>query len=836
MTSKRGTLSKKKITPELAQALAQAAELMRQMKQPVMTAEMLLLALVHTPAADAHRLLRHFSQVQNFGWQKFAGDVERAAAARLPARDENFDVVVGSSQRVPLGNDLLVVLDEGLSLAEAHAESRCSSVHALAVLANIQLSTHWLLNRRGITPRAVLNELTSMHTAKQAAGRQAETAAALPIFHRQGLEQKLVNLLSLRSERNVILIGEAGVGKRSLVLGVGQLMAAGRGPVGLKSVVELDEKQLLDDPLAALEQAIRRAQNGILFVPDIARFFGGIRADFREDVGNKLQMAFLLDSVVVVGTATEEAFNKKLKSARVVAEHSQILRVPPATVEESIKILNTVKPKFEKDYQLTIIEQSLEETARLAERYYTARPMPGAAVDLLHRACAMVKTGGRLGPDSPVKDDGRLNPDDVTRMASILTGIPVNSMQAEERSRYIDMEQQLHKRIIGQQQAISALSQAVKMARVGLKDPRRPIGSFLFLGPTGVGKSEMAKALAEFMFGTERALITLDMSEYMDASSVNRLIGSPPGYVGHESGGQLTDAVKKQPYSVVLFDEVEKADRKVFDTLLQVMDEGRLTSGQGETVSFTECVILMTSNIGGPHLADVRFTHTMPAAGNGDSLGEPAYNTENMRKLLNAGFSAAELRLIAETLMLPVSSEDVGENAGLAKPELIERVVAETGQKSQFDLLLETLEKLNPTKYNEFEPYFNWAVACRRAEAELKRHFRPEFLNRLDNIIYFHPLNNDHLRKILDLMLKKESKLVAGQGLKLQISDGAKRWLLSQNEHPEWGARPLRRLIQKHIRERLAEYLLQENPPPGATVKIQTRGGQLKIIQQRVKQ
>lgn len=834
MTSKRGTLSKKKITPELAQALAQAAGLMRQKKQPVMTAELLLLALAHTPAGDAYALLRHFSQVQNFAWETFINDVDRAAGARLPARDQKFDVVLADRQRISLGNDLLVVLDEGLSLAESQSESRCSSVHALAVLANIQLSTHWLLNRRGITPRAVVNELTSIHTAKQAASRQSEIAAASPIFHRQGLEQKLINLLSLRSERNVILIGEAGVGKRSLVLGVGQLMASGNGPTGLRSVVELDEKQLLDDPLAAVEQAVRRAQNGILFVPDIARFFGGIRADFREEVGNKLQMAFLLDHVVVVGTATEEAFSKKLQSVRVVTEHSQILRVPPANVEESIKILNVVKPKFETDYQLTIVEPSLEETARLAERYTSARPMPGAAIDLLHRACAMVKTGSRLGPDSPVKDDNRLDPEDVARMASILTGIPVNSMQAEERSRYLDMEQQLQKRIIGQKPAVSALSQAVKMARVGLKDPRRPIGSFLFLGPTGVGKSEMAKALAEFLFGTERALITLDMSEYMDASSVNRLIGSPPGYVGHESGGQLTDAVKKQPYSVVLFDEVEKADRKVFDTLLQVMDEGRLTSGQGETVNFSECVILMTSNIGGPHLADVRFTQTMSFANGNDLLDEPAYNTDNMRKLLDAGFGAAELRLIAETLMLSVASQgDAPHSPG--KAELIEQVLAEAGQKSQFDLLLETLEKLNPVKFNQFEPYFNWAVACRRAETELKRHFRPEFLNRLDNIIYFHPLNDDHLRKILDLMLNKENKLLAGQGLKLQISKGAKSWLLKQNDHPEWGARPLRRLIQKYIRERLAEYLLQENPPAGTIMKIQSRNGQLKITQSQAK-
>jgi len=269
------------------------------------------------------------------------------------------------------------------------------------------------------------------------------------------------------------------------------------------------------------------------------------------------------------------------------------------------------------------------------------------------------------------------------------------------------------------------------MARVGLEDPHRPIGSFLFLGPTGVGKTELAKALAEFMFGTENALTTLDMSEYMDASSVNRLIGSPPGYVGHEAGGQLTDAVKKRPYSIVLFDEVEKANVKVFDTLLQVMDEGRLTSGQGETVSFSECVILMTSNIGSRDLSN---------------------------------------------------------------------------------------------------PNIDEVSAREAAEEAVKEHFRPEFLNRLDRIIYFHLLTGDNLRDILGLLLRKEEKLLAGRDLKVQISEAAKSWLLAQNDRPEWGARPLRRIIQQHVRQPLADFLLEKDPQPGTLIKIQKQGNHLKFV------
>jgi ATP-dependent Clp protease ATP-binding subunit ClpA len=321
-----------------------------------------------------------------------------------------------------------------------------------------------------------------------------------------------------------------------------------------------------------------------------------------------------------------------------------------------------------------------------------------------------------------------LDPEDVMVAASLLTGIPVTHMGADERDRYANMVEHLHKRIIGQQEAVVALSRAVKMARVGLKDPKRPIGSFLFLGPTGVGKTELAKALAEFMFGTEEAMITLDMSEYMEDASVNRLIGSPPGYVGHEAGGQLTDAVKNRPYSVVLFDEVEKASVKVFDVLLQVMEEGRLTSGQGETVSFSECVIIMTSNIGGRYLAD---------------------------------------------------------------PELSETAAREA------------------------------------ADQALKTHFRPEFLNRLDEIIYFHLLTPENMRDILELLLQKEENLMASRKLRLELAEEAKTWLLAQNDHPEWGARPLRRIIQKHIREPMADFLLQQEPLAGTTIKVDVQNGQL---------
>lgn len=708
---------------------------MRVYSIPVMTPEILLLAMLKTPDSAARQLLQSFAQDRGFDWSDFERDVERAVSdqrwlrgANTELKDARFDFVTSANERVLLSEKMLVVLDEGLSLANQQGQAQCNSTQALAIIASLGTRSDLALKKRGITAKAVQDALNLSTLPLDAA--PAKNRPAPTVYMRQDLLLKLVSRLTMAGKRHVILVGPTGVGKRSLVLALRQLIVEGKGPAGLKGVVPISEQALLTSPVEAVQQAVRQAQNGVLFVPDIARFFGGLRADFREDVCNELQKAFFSDNVTVIGTATPERFNERLSKATVVVEQSQVLNVPPATVEETVEILKVQRPALEADYNLTIAEASLAEAARLGGRYYTVRPLPSAAVHLLHQACAMLRMNPKMSAETPVKSDNQLDPDDVMVATSMLTGIPVTNLGADERDRYVNMFDHLRQRIIGQSEAILALSRAVKMARVGLKDPKRPIGSFLFLGPTGVGKTELAKALAEFMFGTEDALLTFDMSEFMDESSVNRLIGSPPGYVDSQAGGQLTEAVKKRPYSVILFDEVEKASLKVFDVFLQVMDEGRLTSGQGETVSFSECVIIMTSNAGGKFLAD---------------------------------------------------------------PQLSE------------------------------------AAAREMAEQAVKEHFRPEFLNRLDEIIYFHSLSEADLRQILDLLLRKEEKLMAGRNLHLEMTEGAKNWLLKQNDHPEWGARPLRRLIQKHIREPMADFLLKEDPPAGTVIKMQVKGKNLEF-------
>jgi ATP-dependent Clp protease ATP-binding subunit ClpC len=547
------------------------------------------------------------------------------------------------------------------------------------------------------------------------------------VYYRQDLLRDLLNLLNLAHDRHVILVGPAGVGKRSLVHSLALLIAEGRGPEGIQSVIEIAEPALLADAILAVQAGRRKAEGGVLFLPNLHRFFGGVlHAEFPK-AQQDVQRAFLEDQgnargVVVIGTTSDADYEARLATNTTLAEHSHVLKVPEPSHEETVEILRVHKPHLEADYDLLMVDEALGVAADLAMRYLADAVLPASALQLLHRACALLRMGAQphLSFRPSTASDTQLDADDVTLAASLMTGIPVAKLGADERGRYAHMVEHLHQRIIGQDEAVLAVSRAVKTARVGLKDPRRPIGSFLFLGPTGVGKTELAKALAEFLFGDEEATVSLDMSEYQQEHTVNRLIGAPPGYVGYESGGQLTDAVRDKPYTVVLFDEVEKAHPRVLDILLQVMEEGRLTDGQGRTASFGEAVIIMTSNLGSQYLVEPILT----------------------------------------------------------------------------DMIREQVMKV------------------------VKSTFRPEFLNRLDEIILFHPLTPEQLRLILGLMLKKESRLLDARGVSLDVSEDAYTWMLAQNDHPEWGARPLRRIIRRYLREPLADYLLAADPKAGTLVRV----------------
>jgi ATP-dependent Clp protease ATP-binding subunit ClpC len=720
-----GTLNPDILSEALTGALGEAATIMRGLRQQVLIPEHLLLAFLDTESYDAHALLAQFADERGFKLSEFTQAVEEQARARR-ASDVDFDFVAQDGTRVPLGNEMLEVLDEGLAIARSRDEIWADTEDALAAMCQKGVSTAGLLQKRGITPTAMTSLLGDTVLDRQSTTRDlvalAREGELRPVYYRQELLRDLQNLLNLARDRHVILVGPAGVGKRTLVQSLALLIAEGKGPQEIKSVVEISEGALQVDAERAVRAGQRKALGGVLFLPNVHRFFGGVlQAEFPK-AQDEVQGAFLDDRVAVIATAIDVDYQAHMAANTTLAEHGHVLKVPEPGHDETVEILRVHKPHAEADYEITIADEALGVATTLAKRYLSEVMLPASALQLLHRACALLRMAAQpnLAVRSPAAYDAQLDAEDVTLAASLMTGLPVAKLGADERGRYAHMVEQLHKRIIGQDEAVLAVSRAVKTARVGLKDPRRPIGSFLFLGPTGVGKTELAKALAEFLFGDEEATVALDMSEYQQDETVSRLIGAPPGYVGYESGGQLTDAVRDRPYSVVLFDEVEKAHPRVLDILLQVMEEGRLTDGQGRTASFSEAVIIMTSNLGSEYLTEPVLT---------DAAREQV------------------MRLVKATL-------------------------------------------------------------------------RPEFLNRLDEIILFHPLSQEQLRLILGLMLKKETKLLAARGVGLQVSEDACTWMLAQNDHPEWGARPLRRIIRRYLREPLADYLLAAEPGPGTTIQV----------------
>lgn len=734
-----GNLNPNIPSPELSRLMTEAAGLREQYGKKLLTPQLLLRTFLNDQKSAAHQILRTLSEQRGFNMAELEQRVERMARF-TEGRDAHFSFTDDFGKDIPLSDEMLVVLDEGLSIAQARDELKVTSGHALAVMSDIKVTTYGVLQKLGISQAAIVALLDDVVTEGTSAihdfVQEAKEGQAQPVYQREALLRELLSLLALAQDRHVILVGPEGAGKRTLAYSLALLLAEEQGPADLRSVVQMNETALLENPLATMRAALRRASGGVLVVPGIERFFADrLRARFPEQVSRELHKALLQNEQVILGTTTPGAYDQLAQDA-LIRQNTHRLDVPAASRDETIAMLSYHKQRLEQEYEIEVERDALATAAALAGQYIKTIALPAAAVQLADRAAAMVRMANQEylarfeggNPRERAADgDNHLNSDDVMLAASQLTGIPIARLSADEQSRYANMVEHLHQRIIGQEEAVMAVSRAVKIARVGLRDPKRPIGSFLFLGPSGVGKSELAKALAEFMFGSEESMLTLDMSEYQNEGSVNRLIGAPPGYVGYEGGGQLTDHVREKPYSVILFDEVEKAHDRVFDVLLQVLDEGRLTDGQGRLATFSETVIIMTSNLGARHL------------------------------------------------LVPV----VGER--------------------ERQLVMDAVHAF----------------------------FRPEFLNRLDDIIFFHQLAPDHLAQILDLLLKREQQLAQQQRISLTITPQARRWLLAQNDQPEFGARPLRRIISRYLREPLADFLLSQQRNDQAEVVVDAANGEL---------
>ncbi|MCS6835212.1 MAG: ATP-dependent Clp protease ATP-binding subunit [Anaerolineae bacterium] len=739
-----GVLNPDLLSKDMDSVLNDAVNLRKTYNQQNLQPELLLLAMLRRPDTAAMRLFQIFRSNRGVDLEKLTRQVELAVQTRRD-NNGNLDFTAAGNVRVPLSRQMIIMLDEALSVANAMNEVRIDTDHALKVLSESSMSTSGILRQVGITPKAIddiQNDSSQVLPIKRSSGAVQDFVATAKrgnmraVHFREDLLREIINVANQNIKRHIILLGPDGVGKRTLAYSLALLIAEGKGPSGFKSLVRIDETALLDDELQAVRAGLNQARGGILFIPHIHRFFGGpVKAEFTKTTPI-IQKAFLGDDPVLIVSTSEQEYNQRLANVSAIKEHSTIIRVPEPSPEEALEMLRTLKPHIEAAYEVRVDDEALRVAVNLAKRYLTAMPLPLSAEQLLHRSAAMVNMSNQphLAFRPTTNDDGVVDVEDVTLTASQITGVPVSKLGEDERLRYASMVEYLSERVIGQEEAVMVVSRAIKAARVGLKDAKRPIGAFLFLGPTGVGKTELARVLAEFMFGSEDAMLPLDMSEFKDESSINRLIGSPIGYVGSEDGGQLTERVRQQPYIIVLFDEVEKAHPRIMDLLLQVIEEGRLTDGRGNTTRFSEAVIILTSNIGAQHLA------------------------------------------------VPVLDDDIK------------------------DAVME----------------------------EVRGFLRPEFINRLDEVVMFNALDDESMAKILRLLLKKETRMAEERGLTLSFSDSAITYLLNQRTEEDrgMGARPLKRIIRRQVREPLADFLLKAAPPAGTLIQVTTarkKGGALKF-------
>ncbi len=634
---------------------------------------------------------------------------------------------------------------------------------------------------------------------------QAETGKLDPVVGRQIEIERVIQILSRRTKNNPALIGEPGVGKTAIVEGLAQRIINREAPDTLlgKRVVMLDVGSLVagtmyrgqfEERLKRVIEEIKESQS-ILFIDELHMLVGAGSAGSSVDAANILKPALARGELQCIGATTLDEYRKNIEGDAALERRFQSVMVEEPTIDETIAILKGIRSRYEAHHNLEISDEALVSAANLAARYVTDRFMPDKAIDLIDEAGARVRLYkvpfaaeqekiARMAPDEQDNDDAifsrRLeavtqSPDfldklddntldddlgldldidtpsqmptvteeDIAEVVSMWTGIPVRRLATEEKVRLLQMESALHNRVVGQDEAIEAISKAVRRARAGLKDPKRPIGTFIFLGPTGVGKSELAKTLAEFMFGSEEALIKLDMSEFMERHNVARLVGSPPGYVGFEEGGQLTEAVRRRPYSVILFDEIEKAHPEAFNTLLQIMEDGQLSDAKGKRVDFRNTILILTSNVG----ADL------------------------IKRESNLGFAVKK-------------GEEVTEES-------------------------------------------NYKKMRKKVMGEMERTFRPEFRNRLDGTIIFRALTRKEIGEIVSLLLFQVEDRLREHEIHLAITDEAKYLLAEKGYDPEFGARPLRRVIQSEIEDALSEGILAGEFNLGDTIQADEKDGEI---------
>ena len=815
-------MSENKFTPRAEEALRLSQEAAEEMGHGYVGSEHLLLGLIREEEGIAHRVLAEYGVTDEMVCGVLQRSVGKGLSGAAPSQGLTpraksvVELAVSESARMGssyIGTEhlLMGILREGGNMALRILRTMgvdpkkmySSIVKKLNDTPHTVTSGAATANRESDKKNKTLAEFTRDLTEAARSGKLD------PVIGRDKEIQRVIQILSRRTKNNPVLIGEPGVGKTAIAEGLAERISSGDVPEELldKKILSLDLSGMVagtkyrgefEERIKNTLAEVKKAGNVILFIDELHTIVGAGSAEGAVDAANIIKPALGRGEIRVIGATTLNEYRKYIEKDAALERRFQPVTVGEPTPEATLEILKGLRDKYEAHHKLTITDEALEAAVQLSKRYIGDRFLPDKAIDLMDEAASQVRmTAEASSPDLKALEEkiaalhrekseavtaqdfekaaqlrdiekdyqeqveierdnwrkqmaqnrGSVTADDVAKVVAGWTGIPVTRLTEDESMRLLKLEEKLHQRVVGQDEAVNAVAKAIRRSRVGLKDPKRPIGSFLFLGPTGVGKTELCKTLAEAMFGDENAMVRIDMSEYMEKHTVSRLVGSPPGYVGHEEGGQLTEKVRRKPYSVVLFDEIEKAHEDVWNILLQILEDGIVTDSQGRKVDFKNTIIVMTSNVGAKNI-------TADAARLGfDGGDKDEKETEEVR----------------------------------------------------FDRIRDAVM------------------------ADLKRTFRPEFLNRIDEIIVFRQLTEDNIRQIARRMLDVTGARMAQQGITLAADDDAVAELARDGFDPQYGARPLRRAIQSMVEDAVAEKMLEGELKSGDTAHVRLKDGKVVI-------
>ncbi|MGC8954593.1 MAG: ATP-dependent Clp protease ATP-binding subunit [Fervidobacterium sp.] len=719
-------------TENAQEILQSVSDILNRYRQNQLAPEHILLTMLENTKNAAVDILNYL----NVDIDALKKDVERV----ISSKGGYYYSSSGSTGQLYLTPDTTKVINEAKREAKRMGDEKVGTDHLLLAMAIVpETTTYRLLTKYGVSQDKLYNAIKELRMQRTYSEEEnidiltkftenltemAKNGQLMPVVGRENEVNRMIEILGRKIKNNPVLIGDPGVGKTAIVEGLAQRIVSKQVPEFLKgkTILKLDLARLVagtkfrgefEERLKKLIDVLKKRTDVILFIDELHTVVGAGAAEGALDAGNILKPELARGTLRVIGATTVEEYRKHIEKDKALARRFQVIFVPEPTIEETVEILKGLKTKFEEFHNVSITDKAIEFAAKMSARYITDRFLPDKAVDLIDEAAARAKIDGK----------SEISEEDIANVIERWTGIPVGKIMGDEKEKIKNLEKIIHEKFVDQEDAVKIVSNAIKMSRAGIRNPKRPLGVFLFLGPTGVGKTELAKRLADVLFGSEKALIRIDMSEYMEKHSVARLIGAPPGYVGHEEGGQLTEQVRRRPYSVVLFDEIEKAHPEVFNVLLQLFDDGRLTDGKGTTVDFRNTLIIMTSNIG----SDV------------------------IMQDIEEGFE-----------------------------DLIEKHI----------------------------------------EEEMRRHFRPELINRIDAAVVFKPLKREHIKEIILIYLKELNERLEDRKIRVELDESMMDYLATEGYVPSMGARPLRRLFENTIEFKLAELIIDEKVKENDTVKF----------------